>query len=175
MAGHARSKRISNEPYVNQRTRRRHAANPRRWGALVQIASEAGLNFGEVRSIDDLAEAVVQRVHEVWCWSIQEANEVPVDEFWVQRADAHGNTLVEPHPAIQFEAAMRVEVLDVIDRFGKLDIEQRKLILAEGQATMIEMFVREVVRRIELTPAQKKRLGPAMRDARPALEEALAS
>lgn len=123
-----------------------------------------------VGSLPDVLDECLRRAVGDMRFAGSHVDHLPVEEFWVDRIDAQGNRLVEPHPWIQLEHAVRTEVVDIAARLSGLDLDERRVAIAEAQAALLQRALQVALEKVGLTPDQRKMLGPALREARDILE-----
>lgn len=68
---------------------------------------------------------------------------------------------------------LQLQLMDKIKQYSRaaadMGISERQMQMHEAQTTMMAQLLEDVMGRIELTPAQRKQVGPAIRAALPAL------
>jgi hypothetical protein len=92
------------------------------------------------------------------------------DDFWVQKWDAHGNVLVEPHKWVQFEAAARAELEELGIKLVGLGLEERRIRIEEAQTEVLVKWFDAVLGQLNLSEDQLDALPGALDAAHPILE-----
>jgi hypothetical protein len=74
---------------------------------------------------------------------------------------------------------LQMSIMDKISKYSRaaadMGISERQMQLAEVQTAMMGQLLERVMDRLELTPAQRKQVGPAIREALPMLMSGNAS
>jgi hypothetical protein len=155
------------KPQPNQRTRRRKAANRRKLAAVRALAADydvaPAINSADLGTVLD---EVLRRCVADFRMAASEADKVKAEDFWVTKVDANGNQLVEPHPWVQYEKMAREELTDAALRMASIDLEGRRVAIAEAHAALLQRALKVALERLSLTPEQRRLLGPALREAR---------
>jgi hypothetical protein len=96
-------------------------------------------------------------------YAASEVDKLSPDEFWVQKVDAQGNTLVEPNKWYQLEERCREEVGKLAGLMSQLGIAERQVQVEEARAMLVVAAIRDAARDAGLTQAQTRALGSALR------------
>jgi hypothetical protein len=159
-------------PRPNQRTRRRRARNRRTVSEIRALCEHYEVQAAQIGDVADVLDECLRRAVGDMRFAAGYVDDLPIDDFWVKKVDAHGNILVEPHPWVQLEKLSREEVVEIATRMAGLDIDERRVALQEAQAALLQRALRVAMEAVGLTPEQQKLLGPALRNARAVLEGA---
>lgn len=160
MAGRSKSLSVA-DPAPRKRNKRRVTRSNRNKVAFREAmltANAAGMQRPETNSVPDLLGEVLARAVGGMRYAASEVDKVPVEDFWVEKYDAHGNKLVEPNKWYQLELACRGEVAELADLYARLDLDRRRVELEEAEAALWAGVIREAARRAGLKPAQQRQL-----------------
>jgi hypothetical protein len=74
---------------------------------------------------------------------------------------------------------LQMNIMDKLSKYSRaasdMGISERQMQLAEQQTAMMGKLLEAVMDKIDLTPAQRKQVGPAIRESMPALMQSSAS
>jgi hypothetical protein len=154
-----------------KKVRRRHADRKRRNAAtineLTATAAAHGVNAPrDVGTLPEVLDEVLRRAVAHFRFAAHQVDELPADHAFTESIDANGNKVYKPHWWIQAEQVAREEVADLALRMSGLDIDARRVAIAEAQAALMVRALQTAVESIGLTSEQRKALGPALRAAR---------
>lgn len=141
--------------------------------AVTEVENRDSL-FRDV-SPEDALQTVLNNAHAMMLFYEEEAGKVKKSELW--RDTISGRI---PHEAIRAAQQSRAEVAHLAGRAIDLGLELRKVNLAERNADILTVFIESVMNEVGLNPAQRRKLGPAIRltianmaqEPSPAAEEA---
>lgn len=133
--------------------------------ALLKVLDNGGaeLVLAPECSTADLLSFALRRVHATMLWAGRQADDVPLDQFWVDKWDAQGNRLVEPNKWFQLERAMRDEAVKLAARMQELGLAERAVALEEAKAVMVAQAVRAAAEAAGFDEEQVQRLGVELR------------
>jgi hypothetical protein len=154
---------------VNQRTVKRRRLNKATFGHLTELAAEANITFPS-KTTEVMMEELRQRIYALWRYAAKQADALHPDDFWVQKIDAQGNILVEPHKWIQYESMCRAELEEMGLKLIGLGLEERRVRIEEAEAMVVISFLDQILDRLNLTEAQRNALPEAIDEALPILE-----
>lgn len=155
----------------NQRSRKRQKDNRRTIRELKELTDLYDVQSPlEIGTLPDVLDECLRRAVGDMRFAGAHVDALAAEDFWVDRIDAQGNRLVEPHPWIQLEKATRTEVVDIAARLAGLDLDERRVAIAEAQAALLQRALTYALNQIGLTKDQRAKLGPALREARGILE-----
>jgi hypothetical protein len=152
----------------NRRTVKRR--NKRLFGELADLRAAAPIKEPPPRSMEQMLDDLRNRAYALWRFAAAEVDRLHPDDFWVQKWDAHGNVLVEPHRWVQFEHAARVELEELGIKLIGLDLEERRVRLEEAHTEVVVRWFDSVLGRLNLSEAQLDALPAALLAAAPILE-----
>lgn len=115
--------------------------------------------FTNVRPEEALQEAL-DRAFSWMNYYAKEASKLPRTQLW--RETINGRVA---HEVLRAEAEARQEVAYLAARSLDLGLAERQLQLNEQTATIMISFIELVVGRLNLTPSQRRALGPTIRES----------
>jgi hypothetical protein len=158
-------------PHTAKKVRRRHADRKRRNAATITELTATAAAHGvsaprDVGTLPEVLDEVLRRAVGHFRFAAAQVDELPADHAFTVSKDAHGNLVYKPHWWIEAERVAREEVADLALRMSGLDIDARRVAIAEAQAALMVRALQTAVESIGLTSEQRKALGPALRAAR---------
>lgn len=159
------------EAAKTKRERRRHADRKRRNAATINELTATAAAHGvrapdNVGTLPEVLDEVLRRAVAHFRFAAHQVDELPADDAFTVSLDAQGNKVYKPHWWIMAEQTAREEVADLALRMSGLDIDARRVAIAEAQAALMVRALQTAVESIGLTSDQRKALGPALRAAR---------
>jgi hypothetical protein len=128
---------------------------------------EHGLESRTFWRTEDIWQEILNRTMLMYRYVQAQVDALAEDEFWVQKIDAQGNRLVEPHKWIQYERVLMEDLREVVAKMDGLDLEARRVAVEEAEAALIAKFMDSILEDLKLTKAQKERLDDAIDRALP--------
>lgn len=152
------------------RRRRVKRRNKRVFGELAELRASMPIKEPPPRSMEQMLDDLRNRTYALWRYAAAEVDRLHPDDFWVQKYDAQGNVLVEPHRWIQYEQAARLELEELGIKLIGLDLEERRVRLEEAHTEVVVRWFDSVLNRLNLSEAQLDALPAALLAAAPILE-----
>lgn len=106
---------------------------------------------------------LLNRAYGALLTAAQQADDVPVDEFWVHKLDGHGNFIAEPNKWAKLEMALREEVRLISTDMARLGIADRLASVEEAKASWVLAAIRAAAGDVGLTNDQVRLLGEGIR------------
>lgn len=150
--------------------RKAQARKKRNLRTIAEITAEAAAHGvrapHDIGSLPDIMDEVLRRAVGHFRFAAAMVDSLDVEDSFTRSVDAQGNTVWKEHWWIQAERACREEVAELAGRMSGLDIDARRVAVAEAQAALMMRAMQTAIETLKLTPAQRKELGPALRQAR---------
>lgn len=161
MAGRNRSEK--GRP--NQRTTSRKQANKENFAKVLELRKYYDMPRPTGITMADVLQESLERVVGLMRLAGSKVDEVELEGFWEDTVAGK-----QPDKWFRLETALRREAVDIAARMMGLDIDARRVALAEAEAKLVERYIQAVLGKLELTPAQRRLIGPALREARAVIE-----
>jgi hypothetical protein len=155
---------------IPKRNRRHAKAKRRNLKTIIEVTAEAAAQGvqapSNVGSLPEVMDEVLRRAVGHFRFAAAQVDKLPLDQAFTLSIDAQGNIVHKEHWWIQAERACREEVSDLALRMSGLDIDARRVAIAEAQAVLMTRALQSAIESIGLNPEQRRALGPALRQAR---------
>jgi hypothetical protein len=160
------------EKYRKRKVTRRGVSrrNKKLFGEIQHMRATKDIALPPSKSMEEMLDEVRRRAYALWRYAAYEVDQLHPDDFWVQKFDAQGNILVEPHKWIQYEEACRAELEELGLKLIGLGLEERRVRIEEAEAQVVTQFLDMVLDRLNLTEKQQQALPEAIDTALPILE-----
>lgn len=146
---------------------KRRKRNQRTLQGLRREAESLGVVApANVGTLPEVLDEVLRRAVGYFRFAASMVDDLDPDHMYTESLDAQGNRVYKPHWYIEAERAAREEVADLALRMSGLDIDARRVAIAEAQAVLMTRALQSAIESIGLTADQRKLLGPALRNAR---------
>lgn len=159
----------------SQRNAKKARRNKLLWAEAMELAKTYDIAVTKGNSIVDVLQTLLDRLMDKWRFVCLKVDRLDESEWLVSRIDDNGNVLLEPNIWIQWEAALRAELMDLSLRMGHLGVDERRVLVQEAQVQLLGRAVLAAAQSIGLAAPVVKQLGAALRNEIKRAEEGVDS
>lgn len=126
------------------------------------------LPFVDAKLMPDPAQRLKEIMADLtaqWYHAVAQRDAVPLSDYWVNKLDAQGNVLVEPHPWVQEADRIGARLEAVCQNAIKNGLAERMAAIEEFKAAVFISTLQGVLSDLQLSPEQVAKVGPALRKA----------